>query len=157
VIDRAQPVRFAKRQALVVRDRDVDRIGKAAGEVGLSRQVEPPVRRGEERHAEAAEQRQGRPVNVAMDDVESPGGAPHRFEQVGDAKESGCALDQVPVRLDAERIHHQREWCQDLGDAAAIERRADVGEMRAAEPTGALCRMRSIAYRPISGSYCSSG
>src|SRR3954453_3445050 len=36
------------------------------------------------------------------------------------------ALDQIPVGIDASRIHLQRERCQNFRDPAAVEGRTDV-------------------------------
>jgi hypothetical protein len=55
---------------------------------------------------------------------------------LGASEKTGRALNQVPVCLDARRIHHQRQWHEEFGDAAAVERRTDVGDAHRADTFG---------------------
>ena len=57
--------------------------GKLPNHVVKPRQVEPPVHRGQERHAEPAQQRQVQPVNVRVNDVEFRRTLGDRLEQRG--------------------------------------------------------------------------
>jgi hypothetical protein len=57
---------------------------------------------------------------------------------LGAIEEGRRALDLPPAGLDADGVHHQGERRQDLGDAAAVEGRVDVDDMRAADAVGLL-------------------
>src|SRR5437763_10084628 len=52
------------------------------------------------------------------------------------AEEAGCALYQMPLSLDANRIHHQGQRRQNLSDAATVKSRADMGDMHGANTIG---------------------
>src|SRR5215218_7404125 len=57
---------------------------------------------------------------------------------LGAVEEGRRALDLAPAGFDADGVHHQGERRQDLGDAAAIEGRVDVDDMRATYAVGLL-------------------
>lgn len=38
-------------------------------------------------------------------------------------EEVGSTLDEMPLGFDTDRIHHQRQWRENFGDAAAVKRR----------------------------------
>jgi hypothetical protein len=49
------------------------------------------------------------------------------------AEKPGCSLDEMPIRVDAHRIHHQRQGREQFGDAAAVECGTDVGDTHPAD------------------------
>src|SRR5438477_11917345 len=42
------------------------------------------------------------------------------------AEESRRTLNQMPIGFDTDRVHHQRQWRENFGDAAAIKGRTYV-------------------------------
>jgi len=77
----AQPVRFGKRNALIVRDRSERRLRKFADEIRQSRQVQAAMDRREERHAEPGQQRQ--PIRVGVYDIKVSRLPGYGFEERG--------------------------------------------------------------------------
>jgi NADP-dependent 3-hydroxy acid dehydrogenase YdfG len=55
---------------------------------------------------------------------------------LGAAKEARCPLNQMPVGVDPHRVHHQRERCEQFGDASSIEGRTDVRDAHGTDEIG---------------------
>src|SRR6266513_1792907 len=81
VIYGAEPVRLAKRGALIVRNRNEGSGGETAYNILQTWQIQTAMHGGDEWHAEPAEQWQMQPVDMGVDHVKPGGLLRHRFQQ----------------------------------------------------------------------------
>ena len=109
MVDRTAPICPSQGQTLIVGYRDERGVGKLADHIRQPRQIKPSVHRGEEGHAEAAEQRQMQPIDVRVHDVEIFDPLRDRLEQSGacgrgiggrpaEAEHAGPDRMQIPAR-----------------------------------------------------------
>ena len=57
-------------------------------------------------------------------------------KHLGATKKARSSLNQMPVSFDAYRVHHQGERRQELRDAAAVKRRANMRDAHRANALG---------------------
>ena len=147
MLDRRGPVRVRERPALIVRNRDEAGSRKFSNDVAQPRQVEPSVHGREKRHAQAAEQRKGQPIDVCVDHVEILRSLRDRFQQ-----QSAGGVRVRPLSAQTERAGPHRVKLSVRPGIAAREERDVVAELDQLvdqpgdHPLGAAVELRGDAF-----------
>src|SRR3954454_15323971 len=81
MIDSAEPIGVWQCKPLVIRDRDERRIGKVVPDIRQAGNIKAAVHRGKKGNTRSDEQWQGKPVDVAVDDVEVGSAPCYGFQQ----------------------------------------------------------------------------